>query len=89
MTSQNLIAPVLLFLFSAILQAGRKETSINASYRFAKILETHFPEMRDSSYQHKTEISEKLGTWNCDYSALIRHILRRHFPRGESFFCPA
>ena len=82
MTSQNLIAPALLFLLSAILQAGAKEASNKVSFRFAKILETHLSQMKSTKYQHKTEINEKAGVWNCDCSGLIGHILRRHFPEA-------
>ena len=82
MTSQNLIAPALFFLSAAILNASAKEASNKASFRFAKILETHLSLMKSSRYQHKTEINEKAGVWNCDCSGLIGHILRRHFPEA-------
>lgn len=82
MNYQNFIVSTLLFLFIAVPHAGAKEASNNPSSRFAKILETHLAKMTASRYQHKTEIDEKSGVWNCDCSGLIGHILRRHFPEA-------
>ena len=80
MTHVNLITSAILLLISSGVIA--KEAPKTPSSQFAQIVETLLADMTSSTYQHKTEINEETGVWNCDCSGLIGHILRRHFPEA-------
>ncbi|MEJ6636663.1 MAG: hypothetical protein QNL77_13215 [Akkermansiaceae bacterium] len=71
-----------LFLLTGLLNAREQDQPQSPSTQFSEILEAFFTEMKETTYQHKTEIDEKSGVWKCDCSGLIGHILRQNFPEA-------
>ncbi|MCG8599618.1 MAG: hypothetical protein MI807_05710 [Verrucomicrobiales bacterium] len=50
--------------------------------RFASLVSALLNDLKQSTYQGRTEIDEKRGIWNCDCSGLMSYMLRNHFPEA-------
>ena len=80
---RRFIVPALLYLFALLVSTAHAE-NVNPTpgETFANRVAAALESMRDTQYQHKTDIDEEVGRYHCDCSGLLGYFLREYHPQA-------